>query len=281
MAGDDAPEARSGAVSVSPHPLATLDESERPLAGALLAVAAAVAYAVVLGFALERPDLDQAATFALYFGGLGAGVRFARRRAPVSAWVGVAAFAVVPWLLTWGFGLNRGRSVTALSAAGAIAFGVFVLAFGSESVLRWPSSVRSLLSGRDALAGAVLGAALALAVFLSWTPVTTTYGSVWLRGVHYVVVAMRGLFLVAAVTAAVLFATRKQAVTPAVLVGGAFAVAFLGDGRGSAVWSATPDYLADFGVVVLTLAFAAGLVELAVRAFVARVGGSGPTPVGR
>lgn len=180
-----------------------------------------------------------------------------------------------------GVSLNRARSATALSAAGAIAFGIFVLAFGSESVLRWPAAVRTLLSSRDALAGTAVGAVLTLAVFRSWTPVTTTYGSVWLRGSYSVVVATRGLFLVGAVTAAVLFATRKRAVAPALLVGGAFAVAFLGDGRGTAVWSATTDYLADFGVVVLALVLAAGLLELAVRVFVVRLADSDPTPVGR
>ncbi|QPV61931.1 hypothetical protein I7X12_14375 [Halosimplex litoreum] len=262
------------------HPLAAVDASDRPLFGALLAVAAAVAYAVVLGFSLERPGPGDAATFVLYFGGIGAGITFARRRAPASAWVGAVAFAVVPWLLTWGVGLNRARSATALSAAGAIAFGVFVLALGSESVLWWPAAVRSLLSSRDALAGAAVGAVLTLAVFGSWTPVTTTYGSVWLRGTYHVFVATRGLFLLAAVVA-VLFATRKRAVAPATLVGGVFAVAFLGDGRGTAVWTATPDYLADFGVVVLALALAVGLLELAVRMFVARVGGSRPVLVGR
>jgi hypothetical protein len=100
MAGD-APETGGPSGTPPPHPLATLDESERPLVGALLAVAAAVAYAVVLGFSLELPNPGDAATFVLYFGGLGAGSTFARRRAPASAWIGAVAFAVVPWLLTW------------------------------------------------------------------------------------------------------------------------------------------------------------------------------------
>ncbi|WP_135365500.1 hypothetical protein [Halosimplex halophilum] len=281
MAGDDASGASGEDASTSSHPLTTVDGSDRPLVGALLAAAAAVAYAVVLGFAIELPDPAQAATFVLYFGGLGAGVGFTRRRAPTSAGIGVVAFAVVPWVLTWGFGLNRGRPGTALWSAGAIAFGVFLLAFGSESLLRWPSSVRSLLSGRDALAGGAVGAVSAVAVFLSWTSVPTTYGSAWIRGIHYVAVATRGLFLVAAVTAAVLFATRKRTVAPALLVAWAFTVALLGDARGTAVWSATPDYLAEFGVVVLALTLAAGLLELAVRGLLGRFGDFDSIPVGR
>ncbi|WP_436906749.1 hypothetical protein [Halosimplex marinum] len=282
MSSDDPPESTGEpAAAERTHPLVAVGKSDRPLAGALVVLAAAVAYAVALGFALELPEPTQAATFALYFGGLGAGVGFTCRRAPTSAGVGLVAFAVVPWVLTWGFGLNRGRPVTALWSAGAIAFGVFLLAFGSESLLRWPSSVRSLLSGRDALAGGAVGAALALAVFITWTPVPTTYGSAWARGIHYVAVATRGLFLAAAVTAAVLFATRKRTVAPGLLVGWASGVAFLGDGRGTAVWSATPDYLAEFGVVVLALTLAAGLLGLAARGFLGRFGGFDPTPSGR
>lgn len=251
-------------------PPTAVQASGVPLLAALSTVALAVGYGIVLGYAPEPPAPGPAVTFALYFAGLGAGVALAARSYPASAGVGVLAFAAVPILLPRIVGLPNGPGpIVEFATSGGVAFGVFLVAVGAETLLRRPDAVLSLLSARDTLLGAVAGAGLALATFLAWTPPETVYASLWVEVLDSVVVATRGLFLVASVLVPVLFLARRRVVTPLLLAGGVFGIAALGGGDGLTVWSATPTFLAVYGVLLLGLVLAAGLVELAIRGMLA------------
>lgn len=251
-------------------PPTAVQASGVPLLAALSTVALAVGYGIVLGYAPEPPAPGAAVTFALYFAGLGAGVALAARSYPASAGVGVLAFAAVPILLPRIVGLPNGPGpIVEFATSGGVAFGVFLVAVGAETLLRRPDAVLSLLSARDTLLGAVAGAGLALATFLAWTPPETVYASLWVEVLDSVVVATRGLFLVASVLVPVLFLARRRVVTPLLLAGGVFGIAALGGGDGLTVWSATPTFLAVYGVLLLGLVLAAGLVELAIRGMLA------------
>lgn len=256
--------------------------SGAPLLAAVLAVLLAVGYGVVLGHALRVPDPGPAVSFVLYFAGLGAGVAFAVRCCPTAAGIGAFAFATVPALFTWVAPRTGGsQPIVALDAAGGIAFGVFLLAVAFETLARSPGSLGSLVGARDAVAGALVGLVVTLAVFVARTPTETVYRSLWVQLLGYVFVAAWGLFLVATAVVPVLFLTRRRVFTPALLVGAVYGLAALPGGTGYTVWSATPGFLAEYGVVLLALAVAAGFVELAVDAFVGRLLQTDPIPVGR
>lgn len=239
-----------------------------PLLTAALAVVLAVGYGVLLGYVFEVSDVGQAITFILYFAGLGAGVAFAVRCCPASAGIGIFSFAVVPVVFTRIGGWTEWpQPIVTLAAAGGVAFGIFLLAVGAETLLRWPKSIQSLLTARDAVGGVFLGLVLTLVVFIAWAPPETIYRSLWMQLIHYVVIATRGLLLVASGLIPVLFITRKRVITPAVVVGSVYGIAILPGGTGYTIWSATPEFLAEYGIILLILALAAGFVELAGRMF--------------
>lgn len=252
-------------------PLRRVPDSAIPLLGATLSVLFAVGYALGLGYVLEMAALGEVLTFVLYFGGLGAGIGFVARRYSISAAIGVVALTIIPALYTWAGGwASWPQAVVSLASAGGVAFGIFLISVGFETVLRKPKSVLSLLTARDTRVGIFLGLFVALVVFGAGTPPDIAYRSVVVQAGHYLIIGSRGLFLVASVLVPVLFITRKRVISPALLVGSIFGIAAFGVGR-STVWFVTPESLAEHGIAFLALALGAGFIELSFRALFTRV----------
>lgn len=252
-------------------PLWNSPESGIPFLLSAFSVIFAVGYALVLGYVLELTDIGEALTFVLYFGGLGAGIGFVAREYSISAGIGVIAFAIVPALYTWvGGWADWPQAVVSLSSAGGVAFGIFLISVGCETIFRWPKSFSSLLSARDTHVGILLGLFLTLVTFAVWSPPETVYQSVLMEVAQSLIIATRGLFLIASVLVPTLFITRKRVITPALLIGSLIFTAVFRD-AGSTVWSVTAESFAEYGILFLVLVLGAGFIELSCKSLFARI----------
>lgn len=233
-----------------------------PLLAALASVGLAILYAYALGYEIRVTDYREVATFVLYFGALGAGVAFAVQSFPAAAIIGAVSHPLVSVFRTWVGGWAAWPvSFTALSTAGAIAFGLFLLGFGAELLQRRPEMIRSAINSRAFRLGVVVGVAVAVPVSLAWEPEPTRYGTATALMAHYTIVMTQFLILVAGFSWPVYLSLRFHAVLPALAMVTVLYQAWFLAGDGYGILSATPTYLFESGGIVLFL-FVSALIIL-------------------